>query len=189
MLGYIANETRRFHIFVGNRVQQIQEHSSPDQWHYVDTKSNPADHASRDLNPQGLQKSNWITGPAFLWKEKSCWPVNEAKEIFTLYEDDPEVKKKVALVTSTEKSFVSLASRLKYFSDYHQAKKAVALCLMYIQKLKERVKSRKPACLEKPSTRIIETRSTSQVASTKKVNHPSQPITVAAIQQAESIMI
>ena len=189
VLGYIANETRRFHIFVGNRVQQIQEHSSPDQWHYVDTKSNPADHASRGLNPQGLQKSNWITGPAFLWKDKSCWPVNEAKEIFTLSEDDPEVKNKVALVTSTDKSFVSLASRLEYFSDYHRAKKAVALCLLYIRKLKERVKSRKPACLEKPSTRIIETRSTSEVASTKKVNQPSQSITVAAMQQAESIMI
>ena len=27
VLGYIANETRRFHIFVVNRVQQIQEHS------------------------------------------------------------------------------------------------------------------------------------------------------------------
>lgn len=84
VLGYIANETRRFHIFVGNRVQQIQEHSSPDQWHYVDTKSNLADHASPGLNPQGLQNSSWITGPAFLWKDKSCWPVNEAKEIFTL---------------------------------------------------------------------------------------------------------
>ena len=30
VLGYTENETRRFHIFVGNRVQQIQEHSSPD---------------------------------------------------------------------------------------------------------------------------------------------------------------
>lgn len=151
VLGYIANETRRFHIFVGNRVQQIQEHSSPDQRHYVDTKSNLADHASPGLNPQGLQNSSWITGPAFLWKDKSCWPVNEAKEIFTLSEDDPEVKNKVALVTSTDKSFASLASRLKYFPDYHWAKKAIELCLLYMQKLKERVKSRKSARLEKPS--------------------------------------
>ena len=151
VLGYIANETRRFHIFVGNRVQQIQEHSSPDQWHYVDTKSNLADHASPGLNPQGLQNSSWITAPAFLWKDKSCWPVNEAKEIFTLSEDDPEVKNKVALVTSTDKSFASLASRLKYFPDYHWAKKAIELCLLYMQKLKERVKSRKSARLEKPS--------------------------------------
>lgn len=148
VLGYIANETRRFHIFVGNRVQQIQEHSSPDQWHYVDTKSNPADHASRGLTPQELQKSSWITGPAFLWKDTSCWPVyssSEAKETFKLSEDDPEVKKRVTLVTNTDESFASLASCLEYFSDYHRAKKAVALCLLYVKKLKERVKSKKLA--------------------------------------------
>ena len=189
LLGYIANETRRFHIFVGNRVQQIQEHSSPDQWLYVDTKSNPAGHASRGLNPQGLQKSSWLTGPAFLWKDKSCWPVNETNEIFSLSEGDPEVKSKVALVTSTDTFFASLANRLKYFSDYHRAKKAVALCLLYIQKLKERVKCRKPTCLEEPSPKIIQTRSTSQAASTKKVTFQPQLITVATMQQAEMIMI
>ena len=32
VLGCIANETRRFHVFVANRVQQIQEHSSPNQY-------------------------------------------------------------------------------------------------------------------------------------------------------------
>ena len=73
VLGYIANETRRFHVFVANRVQQIQEHSSPNQWHYVDTKLNPADHASRGLSAKALLNSSWITGPAFLWKEESCW--------------------------------------------------------------------------------------------------------------------
>ena len=180
VLGYIANETRRFHIFVGkNRVQQIQEHSSPDQWRYVDTKSDLADHASRGLNPQGLQKSSWLTGPAFLWKDKSCWPIYEAKEIFTLSEGDPEVKNKVALVTSTDTSFASLASRLEYFSDHHRAK-AVAWCLLYIQILKERVHARKPSRLEKPSPKIIQTRSTSQVASTKKVSQP-QLIIVATM--------
>ena len=192
VLGYISNETRRFHIFVSNRVQQIQEQSSPDQWHYVDTKSNPADHASRCLNPQGLQKSSWITGPAFLWKDQACWPEHsssKAKEVFTLSEDDPEVKSKAALVTNTKKSFTSLASRLEYFSDYHRAKKAVALCLLYTQKLKERVKMKKSACLEKPLPRMSETRSISQVASTKEVTSWSQFITVATMQQAEMILI
>lgn len=66
VLGYIANESRRFQIFFANRVQQIQDHTSPDQWHFVDTKLNPADHASRGLSAQQLIKSNWIIGPAFL---------------------------------------------------------------------------------------------------------------------------
>ena len=66
VLGYIANKTRRFHIFVANRLHQIQEHSSPDQWRYVDTKTNPADHASWGLTPQGLSTSNWIRGPIYM---------------------------------------------------------------------------------------------------------------------------
>ena len=47
VLGYINNDARRFHVFVGNRVQEIREKTSPDQWRYVGTKSNPADIASR----------------------------------------------------------------------------------------------------------------------------------------------
>ncbi|XP_025999410.1 uncharacterized protein LOC113007157 [Astatotilapia calliptera] len=35
VLGYINNEARRFHIFVANRIQRIQEGSDPDQWRYV----------------------------------------------------------------------------------------------------------------------------------------------------------
>jgi len=95
----------------------------------------------------------------------------------------------LSLVTSTAASFASLASRLEYFLDYHRAKKAVALCLLYIQKLNERVQARKPSCLEKPLPKIIQTRSTSQVASTKKVISQPQFITVATMQQAEMIMI
>ena len=39
VLRYIYNEARRFHTFVANRVQAIRDHTSPDQWHYVDNKS------------------------------------------------------------------------------------------------------------------------------------------------------
>ena len=47
LLGYIANDSHRFHTFVANRVQQIREHTEPSQWRYVSTKENIADLASR----------------------------------------------------------------------------------------------------------------------------------------------
>ena len=47
MLGHISNEARRFHIFVANWVQEIHDHTEPNQWSYVETKSNPANAASR----------------------------------------------------------------------------------------------------------------------------------------------
>ena len=101
VLEYIANETRRFHVLAANWVQQIQEHSSPSQWHYVDTKLNPADYTSWGLSAKGLLISNWITGPAFLWKEESCWHEalsNENQGTLQLSPDDPEVKKNITLL-------------------------------------------------------------------------------------------
>ena len=41
VLGYIASESRKFHIFVANRVQEIQEKTSVKHWRYVDTKAKP----------------------------------------------------------------------------------------------------------------------------------------------------
>ena len=77
VLGYITNEVRRFHVFVANRVQQIQERTTQEQWHYVDTKSNPADDASRGIRMQELVNgSRWINGPEFLWKNESHWPTS-----------------------------------------------------------------------------------------------------------------
>ena len=37
--------SRRFHIFVPNRLQVLQDATSIEHWKYVDTKLNPADHA------------------------------------------------------------------------------------------------------------------------------------------------
>lgn len=51
------------------------------------------------------------------------------------------------------------------------------------------VKSRKPACFEKPSPKIIQRRSISQEASTPEVTSQSQFLTVATMQQAEIFVI
>lgn len=43
VLGYVANEARRIHVFISNRAQQIRDLTSPCQWKYIDTTSNAAD--------------------------------------------------------------------------------------------------------------------------------------------------
>ena len=37
---------------MANRLQNIQEHSDVNQWNYVKGKGNPADDASRGLDPR-----------------------------------------------------------------------------------------------------------------------------------------
>jgi len=142
VLGYINNQARRFHVYVANRVQDIQENTSAHQWKYVESQHNPADEASRGVKAQDLSKSRWITGPVFLWKPESEWPEsckNDSRANNELQEEDPEVKKSVTMATiSTEQQpkFATLEERLKYFSDWFRAKRAVALCLRYIQCLR-----------------------------------------------------
>ena len=47
VLGFISNESRRFQVYVANRVQFIQDHTSPAQWRYVESRSTPAEDGSR----------------------------------------------------------------------------------------------------------------------------------------------
>ena len=54
VLGYIFNNARRFHTFVSNRIQQIRDLTSVDQWRYIATKFNQADVASRGLDAHHL---------------------------------------------------------------------------------------------------------------------------------------
>ena len=67
VLGYIRNESRKFKVFVANRIEMIRDHTAIRQWHYIGTKDNPADYSSRGIdvaNDQAVQK--WFRGPSFL---------------------------------------------------------------------------------------------------------------------------
>ncbi|CAB4017297.1 Hypothetical predicted protein [Paramuricea clavata] len=70
-LGYILNETRRFYVYVSNRVQRIRRSSSPDQWRYVATDINPADLATRSVKACDLKDSSWLAGSKFLQSTSS----------------------------------------------------------------------------------------------------------------------
>ncbi|XP_067034776.1 uncharacterized protein [Acropora muricata] len=131
---YIQNDARRFHTFVANRVQQIRERTVPEQWHYVDGKNNPADHATRGLRPKDLlHSSRWLQGPSFLWEHRGNWNDFGKGEAKPLQLDDKEVKKVSALVTgvSNREQFAALLQRLEYFSSWFRAKRAVAVWLQY----------------------------------------------------------
>ena len=148
VLGYISNESRRFHVFVANRVQEIQNSTSVEQWNHVESKQNPADEASRGVKSQELLHSRWINGPAFLWKTEDQWPINQdhSEGTFGLQNNDPEVKKHVTMATTeilkVDSEKTSLCERVKYFSDLYRAKRAIAQCTHYIRSLRARVQKK-----------------------------------------------
>ena len=72
---WVHGQSRRYKPFVSHRVAEIQEHSSPQQWHHVPGTKNPADLASRGASIEDLiAPSCWVNGPEFLYQEESDWP-------------------------------------------------------------------------------------------------------------------
>ena len=144
ILGYIYNETKRFHVFVANRVQQIWEHTSPSQWRYVRSEENPADPASRGLSvPEIKESSLWWRGPSFLTESTDL--LDEEVD-FEVDEEDKEVKKSsVVLATGAitdSQSCAGLPERLERFSSWFRAKRAVAVCMRYKQRLYRKTKEK-----------------------------------------------
>ena len=145
VLGYISNESRRFHVFVANRVQEIQNSTSVEQWNHIASKQNPADEASRGVKSQELLHSRWINGPVFLWKTEDQWPINQdhSEGTFDLQNNDPEVKKHVTMATTQiDSEKTSLCERVRYFSDWYRAKRAIALFTRYVRSLRARVQEK-----------------------------------------------
>ncbi|XP_073732301.1 uncharacterized protein [Misgurnus anguillicaudatus] len=139
VLGYINNEARRFHVFVANRVQRIQEFTDPRQWYYVNTEENPADHASRGLKVEELINSTWLTGPHFLWERE----VVANQGTLELLVGDPEVKVVYTLRTEVmiQEDF---QKQLLRFSKWSTLVNVIAR----IQRLSKRIKTSEPLSVE-----------------------------------------
>ena len=105
VLGYIHNETRRFYTYVCNRVDRIRKHTTPEQWNYVHTDQNPADHGTRSTSTTQLQKTNWLTGPTFLHQDSTS-----NRQVYDLV--DPDGDKEVRLHVSTLQTTVMPRSNL-----------------------------------------------------------------------------
>ena len=61
VLGYIKNTTKRFKIFIANRIQMIHNVTNTNNWFHIDTKENPADDGSR-----ARLTHRWYHGPKLL---------------------------------------------------------------------------------------------------------------------------
>ena len=60
------NSTNENPIFIVNRVSEILENTSVDQWNHVATCDNPADAGPRGMSAEVLHSSSWGGGPDFL---------------------------------------------------------------------------------------------------------------------------
>ena len=81
-----------FKLFVSNRAHEIREHSTPDQWHYVASKDNPADDNSRGLRVDQLINHRYLKGPDFLWHPLDLSEIESVKNV-SMDCDDSDIKR------------------------------------------------------------------------------------------------
>ena len=141
VLRYIENQTCRFQTFVANRLSVIHEASKVEQWRYINTRINPADHASRGMSMKKLlQTPQWIHGPDFLWNVPERWP-QEMVPMNKDMRDDPEVK--CTNVTVCSENQTGLDKLIDYYSDWHKLRKAVAWIMIVMIAIKAAVENKK----------------------------------------------
>lgn len=124
VLGYIHNTSRQFYVYVANRVARIRKSRSPEQWHFVSTEHNPADHGTRSVPAVVLKETNWFKGPSFLSRDTCPQP-----ETFELIEPDADVDIRAQQVTTfTTKAFEGELSshRFERFSSWKIINQAMA---------------------------------------------------------------
>ena len=129
VLGYINNEARRLHTYVGNRIQHILDKSDLKQWWHFTGELNPADKASCRLTTvELLQNHHWLNCPNFLWRNTEQLP--NAQPTLQLDPDDRKVKREVA-TTLTIKQVnlpkVFKAAQFEHFSSFDGLKQSLIL--------------------------------------------------------------
>ena len=143
VLGYIRNESRRFYVYVANRVEIIRKISTPDQWRYVESGNNPADLTTGGLQAKDLTESDWLSGPAFLRNAKGVAPVLDADHV-TISADDPEVRKEVkSCVTNTKQPELGTLHKgvFETFSSWPSLRRAIAVLIAKVRRVKQRNKA------------------------------------------------
>ena len=153
VLRYIANQDKLFQTFVANRPATIQEVSSPSQWRYVNTQSNPADDASRGVSADSLHR--WIHGPEFLTQPTDEWPQRPADMITDIPNNDPEVKTETAACLTKTCTRDPVGEIMEKFSSWSRLKKVVAWILRYKTNLHELKNQRPEEPLKIKSARTI----------------------------------
>ena len=103
VLWWIRGRGRQFKPFVANRIGEIQRHTDPEQWQYVSTNVNPADHLSRGMTAAKLiEETSWWKGPAFLYEPETCWPL---KDIDKRDDDCIEMKRRDKFVITVSHAY------------------------------------------------------------------------------------
>ena len=150
VLAYISNSSKRYHTFVSNRISLIRSNSEARQWNYLPSIENPADIASRGMDPDTLVKSMWFSGPGFLLHGIDSWPPKYTGQV---PDTDLEVKRSFVLKTDVTSVTTKGTSHPSFLGDlilrkssFFKLKRIVGWILLFKLKLLKKLAKLEMSC-------------------------------------------
>ncbi|XP_046573611.1 uncharacterized protein LOC124281704 [Haliotis rubra] len=141
VLQYIKNVSKRFHVFIANRIALIHEILDPSQWRYVGSSDNPPDDVSGGLEAeQMVSSSRWKHCSEFLSKPECDWPT-QVSVAMSIPADDKEVKNDVKSFTAVASNDTdTLDALFEKYSSWYRLKRGVAWILRLRKVLYDKIK-------------------------------------------------
>lgn len=138
VLTWLKTPPHMLKTFVANRIVSILELTNIEQWNHVASEENPADCASRGLQPaQLLSHSLWFNGPEFLKSSPNSWV--QYNESCLIEDEDPERKERCSLITNkTEESY--LCSVFSRYSSLRKLQRVMAYVRRFLHNLRNSTK-------------------------------------------------
>lgn len=128
-LHWLSSPSRKWTVFVANRVGEIQRLTDIGSWRHVSSGDNPADILSRGIQPLALEgSSHWWHGPAFLKENEDRWP---SSDFSSLKGPLPEERILVAVAGATAPSTID--ELLSRFSNLSKVCRVLAYCMRFIK--------------------------------------------------------
>ena len=125
-------------IFVANRVCEILEYTSVDQWNHVTTKDDPSGAGTRGMSAEVLQLSSWVNGPHFLIN--SSFPFMPNKDVINNIKLGVNqaviIEDIVSLAKSVKRQTTPVPSLFPFdkFSSYQKPLRIAAYVLRFLPK-------------------------------------------------------
>ena len=127
MLNYLNNNDTNFGVYTAHQINEIRQSADPDNWRYIKTERNPADHTTRYQDFLSLSKNDtWLFGPSFL-KEDPCFEMSSNNIIVQTQQSNTQNK--------SHNSFINKICPQINWSYYSSLDKLIR-AISWIKKLK-----------------------------------------------------
>ncbi|CAB3978844.1 Hypothetical predicted protein [Paramuricea clavata] len=194
VLGYIANKTRRFYVYVTNRVERIRKSSSPSQWCYVSTQHNPADLATRPIKAKDLESSMWLHGPQFLYQQSQSEPEGTPPNLTVVQPDDPEVRPELKTLSTTVGKVTHLEThRFSRFSEWSRLVRAIIYLITFVRRFRMNrarkgiARRKESPPIEQSISSILDTRRQAEIVIIKSLQKEAYGEEIECIQHKKKM--